>query len=123
MSCGCGGNKVYVKGERGPQGAKGPKGDDAINIIQGSSALTVSSSDVWIGNLSVTPSAYVDRGLYLLRAPATNVGTAPTINLDGEGAIPITTKTGAPLAIGQILDSGWYLFMFSSANRFLLITG
>jgi len=27
MSCGCGGNKVYVKGERGPQGPMGPKGN------------------------------------------------------------------------------------------------
>lgn len=27
MSCGCGGNKVFVKGERGPQGPMGPKGN------------------------------------------------------------------------------------------------
>jgi hypothetical protein len=45
MSCGCGGNKVYVKGERGPQGQRGPQGDPgssgAVSIIAGTPNTTL----------------------------------------------------------------------------------
>lgn len=91
------------------------------NIIQGACTLT-NSGDNFSGTLPINITAYENNGLYLVRAPITNTTTTPTLNLNGLGAVTITTKTGAPLSIGQMVNSGWYLVMFSSANRFLLIT-
>lgn len=90
------------------------------NIIQGACTLT-NSGDNFVGTLPINIPSYVNNGLYLVRAPITNTTTTPTLNLNGLGAVTITTNTGAPLAIGQILDSGWYILMFSSSNRFLLL--
>ena len=91
------------------------------NIIQGACTLT-NSGDNFVGKLPINIATYVNNGLYLVRAPITNTTTIPTLNLNGLGAVTITTNTGAPLQIGQMLDSGWYLVMYSSSNRFLLIT-
>lgn len=91
------------------------------NIIQGACTLT-NSGDNFVGTLPINIPSYVNNGLYLVRVPINNTTATPTLNLNGLGAVTITTNTGAPLAIGQILDSGWYLLMYSSSNRFLLIS-
>lgn len=92
------------------------------NIIQGHASLT-NSGDNFSGTLSVSHPSYVNKGIYLLKAPIANTTTTPTINLNSLGATTIVTRSGGALSVGQLTANGWYLFMYESGtSKFHLLT-
>lgn len=68
----------------------------------------------------VTPAPLVYSGLYYVRATYQNWITTPTVNLNGLGAVPIVTLTGAPLDIGDIPDDHYMVLYYDGGSMELL---
>lgn len=91
-------------------------------IIQGQCILA-GGTVTYTGTLSLGISAYVDKGIYLLKVNATNTTTAPTINLNGLGAKTVFAKDGSALAVGAMLINEIDFFVYVAAdNGFRLVT-
>ena len=75
--------------------------------------LAIGTTDAWTSSISI--SSYVSGMLIGFYFYSTNTATAPTVNVNGLGAVTITDSKGSALVAGQI-PTGVYVWMTYNAN-------
>ncbi len=90
-----------------------------IGAIQ-SNALTYADDtgavNAYAVRLAVAPVAYYDGMPVSFSTTYANTSVAPTINVNGLGAVPLTNPGGAPLAVGQITPNAIMNAYYNSAG-------
>ncbi len=85
-------------------------------------AVAGGTADAMTATLSPAPASLADGLAIRLQAASANTGPA-TLNLNGLGALPITSVGGTALQAGQIAAGGLYSLVFSSALNGWVLTG
>lgn len=78
--------------------------------------VSAGATDAYTVTLSPVPASYTDGMTVILMASRTNTTVAPTLNVNGLGAIPIVTSAGFPL-IGDILLNSIYELVYNVTNN------
>lgn len=89
--------------------------DEALKKI---TLTTADSGATYTGAMQVPGLGYVTGLVYPMTAATSNIGTAPTIALDGLSAVTVKLNTGAALAANQMPVSGLYAY---DGTNFILL--
>jgi hypothetical protein len=83
-----------------------------------------SGTGTYTATLSPAITSYVDGAQYNIRFTSSNTTAAPSLNLNGLGAITITAETGVALAIGAIQAGAETIVRYVAAlTQFVIIAG